>query len=112
MSSEEGQRAICAEFGSPFLPPEPQARIAVAIQTMHRIPVHGLRHPPHGNMEGWYIWAGEYSEDPNFFQVLHIEHLEERFPIVVKFLALEPGFRFLTDSTNMDVWRDPSLLQI
>ena len=55
------------------------------------LPVNGLRHWPEGDTSGWYIWAGEYSEDPDFFKPLHIEHLMEWCPWVEKYLGLAPG---------------------
>ncbi len=30
-------------------------------------PIHGLRHFPTKDTSGWYIWAGDYSDDPDFF---------------------------------------------
>jgi hypothetical protein len=110
--SQAEQRALCAKFNSPFVPILPGARIGIAIQTMHQRPSHGLRHPVHGNMSGWYVWGGEYSSDPNFFQVLHAEHLSNQYPDLLKFFGLGPGFRFLTDGDYIDVWFDESLLAI
>ena len=76
------------------------------------MPINGLRHPPSGNTSGWYIWAGEdYSDDPNFFVPLHIKHLNEWCPEVLKFLHLPPGVRFLFDNKGYtDIWQDNSLL--
>ena len=76
-------------------------------------PINGLRHPPEGDTTGWYIWAGEeLSEDPDFFVPLHFEHLAEWCPGVTKFLALPPGWRFLTAPDHEDVWFDVSLLKL
>ena len=77
---------------------------------MDQRPLNGLRHPSHGNMDGWYIWGGQYSADANFFQVLHAKHFPAEYPDLVKFLGLEPGFRFLTDGAYLDVWFDEQLL--
>ena len=77
------------------------------------VPVNGLRHPLEGDTTGWYIWAGEeLSSDPDFFLPLHVEHLEEWRPEILKYLALPPGWRFLVDSDYEDVWYDPSLLDV
>jgi hypothetical protein len=106
------QKALCDRFGSQFIPLPSDARVGIALQTMNQRPLHGLRHPAHGNMSGWYIWGGEYSTDAKFFQVLHARHFPEQFPNLVKFLGLEPGFRFLTDGEYQDIWFDQSLLII
>ncbi|HEY4593698.1 MAG TPA: hypothetical protein VIJ61_14885, partial [Thermoanaerobaculia bacterium] len=77
------------------------------------VPVNGLRHPPEGDTTGWYIWAGEeLRSDPGFFLPLHIEHLKEWRPEVLRFLALPPGWRFLIAGDSEDVWYDESLLHV
>jgi len=47
-----------------------------------------------------------------FFQVLCIDHLMEKLPAVSEFLALPPGYRFLTNGIYQDVWFDGGLLQV
>jgi hypothetical protein len=106
------QREVCERSKSRFVPISPEARIGIALNTMARRPLNGLRHPPHGDMAGWYIWGGEYSPDANFFQVLHAKHFPTEYPELVKFLGLEPGFRFLTDGNIEDIWFDGQLLNI
>ncbi len=74
-------------------------------------PIHGLRHLPVKGTSGWYIWTGEYSEDEDFFQPLCAEHLLNSRPEIIKYLALEPGFRFLSASNGYeDVWFEERLL--
>ena len=104
--------AICEKYDSKIAAVSPNGRIGIALKTMTQHPTNGLRHPPHGNMCGWYIWGGEYSADPNFFQVLHVEHIAKHYPDLFKLLSLEPGFRFLIDGTYLDVWFDEQLLNI
>lgn len=74
------------------------------------LPVHGLRHAPVGDTTGWYIWAGEeLSDDGDFFQPLHVEHLQALCPQVIPYLALPPGWRFLLAGAYEDVWFDPTI---
>jgi hypothetical protein len=77
-------------------------------------PINGLRHPPEGDTTGWYIWAGGEitQDDPNFFAPIHVEHLKDRYPGAIKYLAVPPGWRFLITDDYEDVWQDPSLLKI
>jgi hypothetical protein len=71
-----------------------------------------MRIAPHGDVCGWYIWAGEYSEAPDFFSPLCVEHLDEYCADVLPFLALPPGWRFLFDRKGyVDVWFDAALLK-
>lgn len=74
-------------------------------------PVHGLRHPSEAGTSGWYVWTGELSDAPDFFQPWHTSHLVERCPEVRHLLALPPGTRFLVAPGHEDVWTDDSLLR-
>ena len=77
------------------------------------MPINGLRHPPEQDTTGWYIWAGEdMSLDHDFFKPLHVDHVQDWSPLIQRFLALPPGWRFLTDGEYEDVWFDPDLLQV
>jgi hypothetical protein len=62
-------------------------------------------------VSGWYIWAGtELSASPDFFRPLHLTHVPEWCPAVMKYLGLPPGWRFLIADGHEDVWFDESLL--
>jgi hypothetical protein len=77
-----------------------------------KAPINALRHRPEGQGNGWFLWTGgEILNDPSFFEPLHIEHLEEKFPEILKYLALKPGFRVQFDLKGYeDVWFDEKLL--
>jgi hypothetical protein len=76
------------------------------------LPVNGLRHRPAGDTTGWYIWAGpELSTVPDFFEAVHVSHLADRCPVVLPYLALPPGWRFLLAPNHEDCWFDPALLE-
>ncbi|WP_245677723.1 immunity protein Imm33 domain-containing protein [Chondromyces crocatus] len=107
------QIATCQRYGAKFDPPADDMKAGVALNVRERLqPLNGLRHPPEGDTSGWYIWAGEGdpSEDPEFFQPLHIKHLHVWCPELVRLLALPPGWRFLIADNHEDVWEDPTLL--
>jgi len=75
------------------------------------MPINGLRHFHEGNTTGWYIWAGEFSDAPDFFKPMHLFHLQEYYPELLKYLGLPPGNRFLIDNKGYeDVWFDEGLL--
>ena len=92
--------------------PKTGSMIGLAVQTLGNGVLHGLRHAPKNNSNGWYLWCGEYSEDEKFFSPICIEHLEQYLDKgVLEFLDLPPGFRFLIDGKNYeDVWFDEKLL--
>ncbi|SRR6266498_4781511 len=107
------QQSFCGERGYDCFPTDLDTKAGVAIETLDRLPINGLRHPPHGDTNGWYIWGGEeLSSDPNFFSPLHTSHLLNRSPEIVKLLGLPPGFRFLVAGDFLDIWYDPSLLDV
>ena len=104
---------ICERFEVCPAAPEPQSIVGIAVQTLTQRPVTGLRHPPEGDTNGWYIWCGEFSEADDFFEPLHVEHLKEYLPQVRRYLSLPPGFRFLFDNNGYeDIWFDDSLLDV
>lgn len=75
------------------------------------LPLNGLRHAPNGDTTGWYIWAGEeLSQEPDFFEPVHVRHLDTRCPAAIPYLALPPGWRFLVADDYDDAWEDMTLL--
>lgn len=108
------QKAICEKYRAQFIPAPEFLKVGISLNVKENLqPINGLRHPLEGDTSGWYIWAGEqFSEDPNFFVPLHIEHLPDWCPQVIKYLGLAPGWRFLIAPGYEDVWEDKNLLSI
>ena len=109
------QKELCLKYGADFLISPLHHKIGISLNVKQGImPVNGLRHPASGDTSGWYIWSGEeFSEDPQFFQPLHIEHINYWCPIILKYLGLAPGWRFLIANDGYeDVWKDDSLLNV
>jgi hypothetical protein len=110
---EQVQRNLCQEIGCEFVPTPPLSKVGFAFETQGLLPLNGLRHPPIADTSGWYIWCGEQlSEAESFFSPLHSIHLTIECPEVVRFLGLPPGYRFLTAGDYIDVWFDPSLIDV
>lgn len=111
MSLEETQREICARFGAPFYGCDLGLKVGVSLNLRSGMrPLNGLRLMPEKGTSGWYLWAGEeWSDDPDFFAPLHGYHLEAWAPIVLPYLGLPPGWRFLVTETYEDVWKDAQL---
>lgn len=107
-SLTNNQRSICEKFGSKFIPALRNLKVGLARQTLELSPVYGVREPLVGDTTGWYIWAGPHSDDPDFFQAVHAEHLSDILPLVMPYLGLEPGFKFIIDASGYeDVWFEP-----
>ncbi|MFZ9847359.1 MAG: immunity protein Imm33 domain-containing protein [Flavobacteriales bacterium] len=107
------QKTVCAKFKAEYLDCPLNLKVGISISVRQGVlPVHGLRHKPDGDTTGWYIWAGEYSDAPDFFQPLHVSHIKDWCPWIEQYLGLAAGWRFLATPTYEDVWFDNALLEI
>lgn len=108
------QNEVCKRFNAPYVESPLNLKVGISENVKEgALPINGLRHPAKGDTTGWYIWGGEeYSEDPDFFVPLHVKHLENWSPLIVKYLGLPPGWRFLVTPEYEDVWYDENLLNI
>ncbi len=104
------QMALCERVGAEFLPSSPRSSVGLAIETLGKLPIHGLRHLAVAGTTGWYVWAGELSDDPGFFKPVHVEHLDRICPQVLPYLGLVPGWRFLIAPNHEDIWFDASIV--
>jgi hypothetical protein len=95
--------------------PMTRAKLGVSRSVINDDPwewsLHGLRHPPAADTNGWYLWTGELQADPDFFLPSHASHLVDRCPDLGRLLSLPPGSRFMYAPDYLDVWDDPSLLK-
>lgn len=110
----EEQKGICKRYSAEFTPTDLEAMIGLSDNTDGiNIPINGLRHPPEGQGSGWFIWSGkELSEKSDFFKPTHAKHLKDNCSMILKFLGLPPGYRFLYTGDYLDIWYDPKLLNI
>jgi hypothetical protein len=108
------QMAVCAKYGANFLEARSDQKVGIDPNVRTGLlPINGVRQAPEGDTTGWYIWAGEkLPDDPDFFKPLHVAHLQEWCPEVIKFLGLSPGWRFLVAGDHEDVWFDANVLNM
>jgi len=109
-SLEAAQCATCAKYEAPFQRCDLNLKVGIS----HNIdradePINGLRVKEENGTSGWYIWSGEWSNDPNFFIPIHGWHLIDRLKSVLPFLGLAEGWRFLIANGIEDVWKDEEL---
>lgn len=111
-SLNEKQRGICEQFKAKFSECDMGLKVGVSLNLKSGArPLNGMRVNPDPDTTGWFIWAGNtFSDDPNFFVPLHGEHLEHWAPLVLPYLALPVGWRFLIAEGYEDVWQDTDLL--
>jgi hypothetical protein len=108
---ESRQKKICSKYEAEFFGCDLELKVGIARNVPDGArPLNGLRIKPERGTSGWYIWAGEeWSDDPDFFVPLHGKHLTEWAPMVLPYLGLPPGWRFLITEGYEDVWDDPGL---
>lgn len=111
------QLEICNKYGVKFEPSALDLKVGISLDIKEKSksePINALRHPIISDTTGWYIWAGEYSDDKDFFQPLHVTHLEEWCPLIFPYLGLPVGSRVLIaeNGNYVDVWEDLSLLDV
>ena len=107
------QSAICKQYVSIYLPPNLQEKVGIALGTLNLLPLNAMRHPPQSGTTGWYIWGGEsLSDNSDFFEPLHISHIERYCEQVLPYLCLGAGWRVLIAPGQLDVWFDEKLLYV
>jgi hypothetical protein len=105
------QIEICAKFNSDILPSNSNDKVGIALNTIKLLPLNALRIKPENGTCGWYIWGGEnLSSDVEFFQPLHVAHLDKYTPELIPYLSLGIGWRVLLAPNYEDVWFDNLLL--
>lgn len=113
MDIEQSQREVCRKYDAPFERLDFNLKLGIAADFFSgKIPLNGLRHQPENETCGWFLWAGEaLSQEDDYFKPLHVFHLIEKCPTVLKYLGLPPGWRFLVAGDYEDVWLDETLLK-
>jgi len=98
----KSKHQLCARFGVSPVPAPAHLKVGIARNVKDGVqPINGLRVQPDGDTTGWYIWAGEeWSDDPDYFVPLHVEHLHSWCPQVIPYLQVPPGWRFLIRSRS------------
>ncbi|GIU46550.1 hypothetical protein TUM3794_39350 [Shewanella colwelliana] len=104
-------KEVCLRFDAIPHPIEDGEKLGIAIETIGKLPINGLRHNPENGTCGWYIWCGEeMSQEDDFFKPLHASHIGECLPEIEPYLSLPPGSRFLIAGEYEDVWHDSALI--
>jgi hypothetical protein len=108
---EEQQQKICKKYSADFLACDLTLKVGISCNVKNgERPIHGVRVKQEKETSGWYIWAGEWSDDPDFYVPIHGIHLYEWEKIILPYLGLPEGWRFLITEDYEDVWYDPEVL--
>ena len=107
----EMQIRVCMRFGAKPKECPPGLKVGISRNIRDGIlPITGQRCKPVGDTTGWYIWAGDHSDDVDFYNPLHVAHLAEWCPTVLPYLLLPPGWCFQIAPGYEDVWFDSTVL--
>ncbi len=102
-----GSEDICLRYGSQCCFIDEGTMVAIAASTIGNSPVYGVRLEAAPGAIEWFLWCGEHRDDVDFYAPYHAKHITEMLPLVVPYLALEPGFKFIVDDAGYeDVWRE------
>lgn len=106
----ELQLEMCSDAGVKPVAVRADEKVGIARNVRSGLlPINGVRHLPENGTCGWYIWAGEMSDDPDFFVPLHVAHLEEWCEAAMPFLQFPPGWCFTTDGKRSNTWFQPTV---
>lgn len=110
--SNDKQEEMCSRFGAPYAGCDLSLKVGISRNVKDGVrPLNGLRIESERDTCGWYIGAGEkFSEEPDFFVPLHAFHFQEWAPLVLPYLGLPSGWRFLITEEYEDVWEEHQLL--
>lgn len=113
---EKEQKEICKKYNLEWNSVNENSMLAINDSLCLNIePINGLRHNRNGNIEGWYIWSGDEipHDEENFFKPIHIYHLIDSKPEILKYLGLPVGYRFQIDSKKYeDIWFDEKVANV
>lgn len=111
MNINELQQEVCKKYHSEFEPLLSDEIVAVALGSLGQQPIVGERIIlQEGENVSWFIHCGEFSEQVDFYQPIHWQHLAEMLPEVLPYLGLSQGFRFIIDHQGYeDVWFEPTI---
>lgn len=111
MNLESKQKEVCLKFNSPYQFCDLKLKVGISKSVKSGAqPIHGLRVKEENGTSGWYIWTGDWSDESDFFVPLHGEHLIDWAEIILPYLGLSEGWRFIITNTYEDVWEDPKLV--
>ena len=106
------QKEVCSRYNTEWVAADLGSKVGITTNARgNTFPLKGVRHIPAADTTGWYIYAGDKtSQDSDWYKPLHVEHLREFCPMVLKYLGLPPGWGFVVAPGYEDVWEDKTFL--
>lgn len=101
------QLEICNRMKTNCQPPMPHQLVVISDGVYEGLPVEGVRYPSPEHMSGWWLYTEKYNGDIKTLQNVHVSHLIEKRPDLVKYLGLPSRFRFVENTSQ--IWLDESI---
>lgn len=107
----DNQVSICEKFSSKFSFPSIKQKIVISKGVLDNLGVEAVRYPSPQHMSGWWITTDLYNGDINTLLQVDFYELSIKRPDLLKYLALENGFRFFVDNNDEEVFFDDEVLK-
>ncbi|RLB54262.1 MAG: hypothetical protein DRJ42_09715 [Deltaproteobacteria bacterium] len=88
------QKATCEAVDSDFDPPLANAKAAISAGVIEGDPIEAIRYPAPPHMSGWYLTTARYDGNVESLKVVHLHHVTQARPDLLRHLALPPGSYF------------------
>lgn len=109
ISIQSSQMLVCKKNNSNYQYPRYNQLVAVSDGFFDGMAVDGVRYESPDHMSGWYLTTSIFDDDINKLKLFHFTHIAKFRPELVKFLGLEPGFRFYSEDSA--IWFDSEVLE-
>lgn len=92
----KGQREICSSVRSQFVSTELLNFLVASpdVESGEEEVAEAVRYPFLLPNSGWWLFGPSYDSDIRTMRKVHVGHVVQRFPQIVPYLALAPGFCF------------------
>jgi hypothetical protein len=103
---------ICRLYSENYSPVEDDQTVGISKINQKLYPINGERTKIIGIFSGWMIWFGsEIPQGKTNFESMCKVHLKNKIPLIIPYLSLPPGYRFMIDDKGFeDIWYDEKLL--
>lgn len=107
----KSQMTICETYSSEFNFPYLNQKVVISDGVFEGYPVEAVRYDSPNHMSGWWITTDLYNDDINSLRQVDLSELILKRYDLIKYLALQNGFRFFKNQSNDDVWFDEEVLK-
>ncbi len=110
LSIMKNQIEVCEKYSSNFSFPYLNQKVVISDGVLEGYPVEAVRYESPNHMSGWWITTDLYNDDINTLKQVDLSELFLKRYDLIKYLALQNGFRFFMNQVNDDVWFDKEVL--